>query len=150
MKILMNLVLIRRGDQVLLGMKKRRLGVGWWNGFGGKVLEGESMEDATKREVLEEVGIIVNQLEPRGILNFTFDENDSELEVHIFECRDFSGEAVESEEMSPKWFDISKMPYDQMWADDKYWMPLFFEGKQIFGNFHFDKDKQVKTYKINN
>ena len=46
-----------RGDKVLLGMKKRGLGVGWWNGFGGKTDNGESVELAAVRETKEEIGV---------------------------------------------------------------------------------------------
>ena len=42
---------------VLLGLKKRGFGSGRWNGFGGKVEEGETIEQATLRELDEEVGI---------------------------------------------------------------------------------------------
>jgi 8-oxo-dGTP diphosphatase / 2-hydroxy-dATP diphosphatase len=35
--------------EILLGMKKRGFGAGKWNGFGGKLEENESNEDAAKR-----------------------------------------------------------------------------------------------------
>lgn len=34
---------------VLLGMKKRGFGAGKWNGFGGKVQPGETIEEAARR-----------------------------------------------------------------------------------------------------
>ena len=37
--------------QLLLGMKKRGFGAGRWNGFGGKVLEGEDIFTAAQREL---------------------------------------------------------------------------------------------------
>lgn len=45
------LVLItdRVKNQILLGMKKRGLGSGKWNGFGGKVEPNETIEEAAKR-----------------------------------------------------------------------------------------------------
>jgi NADH pyrophosphatase NudC (nudix superfamily) len=46
---LLTLVLIYNRTHVLLGMKKRGFGVGRWNGFGGKVQEGESLENAARR-----------------------------------------------------------------------------------------------------
>ena len=46
---LLTLVLIMKGKQVLLGMKKRGFGKGKWNGFGGKVQDGEEILDAAKR-----------------------------------------------------------------------------------------------------
>ncbi|CAN0403706.1 unnamed protein product, partial [Ectocarpus sp. 8 AP-2014] len=44
-------------NEILLGMKKRGFGEGKWNGFGGKVESGESVEEAAKRELMEEAGL---------------------------------------------------------------------------------------------
>ena len=46
---LLTLVFIIEQDKILLGMKKRGFGVGWWNGFGGKVQQDETIEEAAKR-----------------------------------------------------------------------------------------------------
>ncbi|XP_070218912.1 oxidized purine nucleoside triphosphate hydrolase isoform X1 [Bos mutus] len=46
---LYTLVLVLQPQRVLLGMKKRGFGAGRWNGFGGKVHEGETIEDGAKR-----------------------------------------------------------------------------------------------------
>lgn len=46
---LYTLVLVLQPQRVLLGMKKRGFGAGRWNGFGGKVQEGETIEDGAKR-----------------------------------------------------------------------------------------------------
>lgn len=40
---------MKKDDQVLLGYKKRGFGVGTWNGFGGKVEEGESIRNGALR-----------------------------------------------------------------------------------------------------
>lgn len=45
----LTLALIRNQQRVLLGMKKRGFGQGLWNGFGGKVEEGETIKEAAKR-----------------------------------------------------------------------------------------------------
>ena len=37
-------------DELLLGMKLRDFGKGYWNGFGGKVDPGETIEEAAVRE----------------------------------------------------------------------------------------------------
>jgi hypothetical protein len=44
-------------SSVLLGLKKRGFGAGKWNGFGGKVEQGESIRTAAIREMKEEAGI---------------------------------------------------------------------------------------------
>lgn len=46
---LFTLVLVVQPSRVLLGMKKRGFGAGLWNGFGGKVQPGESIEEAARR-----------------------------------------------------------------------------------------------------
>lgn len=46
---LYTLIVVKKNDQVLLGYKKRGLGVDKWNGFGGKVEEGESIDDGALR-----------------------------------------------------------------------------------------------------
>lgn len=48
-KKLYTLAFIRRGNQVLLGLKKRGFGEGKWNGFGGKLNPNETLADAAQR-----------------------------------------------------------------------------------------------------
>lgn len=57
--------------KVLLAMKKRGFGTGKWNGPGGKRCEGESAEDASRRETREEVNISVGAIEHRGVIFFS-------------------------------------------------------------------------------
>ena len=139
MKKVLTLALVMRNDELLLGMKKRGFGEGRWNGFGGKVEEGETVEAAARREVEEEVGISVTAMEEVGVLDFSFAENDKELEVHVFIVTDFVGLPRETEEMRPAWFEFANVPYEMMWPDDVYWLPLLLEGKTFRGTFHFDR-----------
>ena len=53
----MTLLMVVQGQRVLLGEKKRGFGEGFWNGFGGKVDAGESVDEAALRELREEAGI---------------------------------------------------------------------------------------------
>ena len=41
---------------------------GKWVGIGGHMEEGESPEDCLKREAYEETGLVLEQMEPRGLL----------------------------------------------------------------------------------
>ena len=139
MKKQLTLCMPIKEDKVLLGMKKRGFGVGRWNGFGGKIEPGETIEEGAMREVKEEVGIESGVLEKRGILEFSFRNDEKILEVHIFKLTDFTGEPVETEEMKPEWFSVEKIPFSQMWSDDEYWLPLFLQDKLFKGAFLFDR-----------
>ncbi len=131
--------MVLQGNQILLGMKKRGFGEGRWNGFGGKLGEGETIEQAAIREMQEEVGIVPLDLEERGVLNFEFENDPKILEVHIFRVTKFSGRPTESEEMRPQWFATDKIPFEQMWSDDIHWIPLLLADKKFKGTFLFDK-----------
>ncbi|MBI5817193.1 MAG: 8-oxo-dGTP diphosphatase [Candidatus Yonathbacteria bacterium] len=149
MKKLLTLCIIHQYPRVLLGMKKRGFGEDRWNGFGGKVEAEETIEEAAKREVGEEVGIKPTEMIKKGIINFEFENDPKILEVHIFDVTKWSGEPKESEEMRPRWFDIEEIPFDQMWPDDEHWIPLFLKGSKFHGNFLFDKPSdQHYTSKI--
>jgi 8-oxo-dGTP diphosphatase/2-hydroxy-dATP diphosphatase len=148
MKKLLTLCIIYRHPKILLGMKKRGFGAGRWNGFGGKVSSGETIEDAAKREVKEEAGIDIGSMEKSGILDFEFKGNLEVLRVHIFKSDDFSGEPAESEEMKPQWFNIDEIPYDEMWPDDKYWLPLLLAGKKFKGKFVFGESDIILEQKL--
>lgn len=140
----LTLCLIHSHPRVLLGMKKRGFGEGRFNGFGGKVDAGETIEDAARREVLEECGLSVRNLEKRGILEFSFEKNPEEiLEVHIFHTEHFEGEPQETDEMLPEWFTVASIPYTEMWPDDIHWMPMFFAGKHFKGSFHFGENDVI-------
>lgn len=139
----MTLCLAYEHPYILLAMKKRRFGAGRWNGYGGKVEEKESVEESAIREIKEESGIKVSRLEKMGIIDFEFQENPGDiLEVHFFHILDYKGEAIETEEMRPKWFDIENLPYNEMWPDDRYWMPIFLRGEKFKGKIYF-KDKNT-------
>ncbi|MBI2637699.1 MAG: 8-oxo-dGTP diphosphatase, partial [Candidatus Sungbacteria bacterium] len=121
--------------RVLLGMKKRGFGEGRWNGFGGKIEPGETIEAAAKRELFEEAGLLAQILKKRAIFEFEFDGNPEVLEIHVFSVPSFEGEATETEEMRPQWFLKNELPFDSMWPDDRLWFPSFLEGKSLTGKF---------------
>ncbi len=145
-KIVTTLCVVSRRKKVLLGMKKRGFGAGKWNGFGGKISDGGSIDEAAVRELKEETGITAHEVEKRGIINFTFKNDPLAIEMHIFAVNGFDGEPRETEEMAPRWFNANEIPLGEMWPDDKYWLPLFFEGKSFKGHFLFDgHDKIIRS-----
>lgn len=147
-KKIMTLCLVHVHPRLLLGMKKRGFGAGRWNGFGGKVREGETIEEAARREVKEEAGIAVSGVEKVGCIDFEFEGNPEILEVHVFRAADFKGDPVESDEMRPQWFYIDEIPFAAMWPDDVHWMPLFFAGKKFRGYFLFGEGDVILRHEL--
>lgn len=148
LKKITTLCLAYNHPQILLGLKKRGFGQGRWNGFGGKVAEGETIEDATIREMEEECQIKVTQMEKFGILEFDAPHFDKVIIVHMYKALQYSGEPIESDEMKPQWFHIDEIPLHLMWPDDTYWMPLFRQGKKFKGKFIFDDKEGIIDYSL--
>ncbi len=148
-KKVLTLCIIHEHPRVLLGMKKRGFGQGRWNGFGGKVDENETIEEAAKRELSEEAGITVEDVEKMGVIDFEFQGNPEVLEVHIFRAQEFEGVPTESEEMKPQWFFIDEIPFAHMWKDDVFWFPYFLKGKKCTGRFLFDEKENIIEQELN-
>lgn len=141
---LLTLCIPVHNGRVLLGMKKRGFGMGRWNGFGGKVEPGETIEEAARRETFEEARIVIETMEKVGIHEFESEKRPDEiLEVYVFRVDRFDGEPEETEEMRPQWFLFPDIPFDAMWPDDRYWFPLFLVGKHIRTKFLFDSKDQI-------
>ena len=135
--------------KILLAMKKRGFGEGKWNGAGGKLEEGESIEQAAVRELHEEawVEVTTEKLENVGVLHCFFTANpENNRDVHVFVVRDYTGAVEETEEMRPQWFGTDEMPYDDMWDGDKYWIPRLLDGEKIEFELVFDEDGYVEEY----
>lgn len=133
--------LIRDG-QVLLARKKRGFGVGKWSGVGGKPLPGETIEAAALREAREEIGIEGRMLERVATLNFYFPhrpvEQNWNQQACVYLTRAWEGEPSDSEEMAPQWFNMDHIPFDDMWADGRYWLPRVLRGERLTADFLYD------------
>ncbi|MBI4435004.1 8-oxo-dGTP diphosphatase [Candidatus Uhrbacteria bacterium] len=145
------LVYLIRDGRVCLGFKKRGFGAGWWNGFGGKVRSGEDVRTAAVRELWEEcrVRVAPEALVDAGALRFTFlAEAEKTIQVRIFRVERFDSEPIETEEMRPQWFTPDTLPYDEMWSDDRVWMPRFLNGERVRGWFQFDANNRHVAYEL--
>jgi 8-oxo-dGTP diphosphatase len=62
------------------------------------------------------------------------------LPLYRFTAPNYDGEPEETAEAIPIWASTEAMPYDEMWADDRLWMPLLFDGQTVRGRAVFDGD----------
>lgn len=136
------LVFVMEGERVLLIRKKRGLGAGKINGPGGRVDPGESPLAAARREVEEELEITPLGMSMRGEHRFQFIDGYS-IHVFVYAAESYRGEPTETAEAVPLWTPVDAVPYDEMWEDDRIWLPLLFERRRFAGRYLFDGDRML-------
>jgi 8-oxo-dGTP diphosphatase len=136
-----SLCAIIEGDRILLLKKATGIGKGKWYPIGGKIGPGETPESCATREVLEETGLKVSNLKYHGDVTCYFGYDTPPVwVVHTFSTRDFKGSLKKSKEGTIKWFTINEIPYEEMWQDDRHWLPLLLDGKMFNGAFIYNEE----------
>jgi 8-oxo-dGTP pyrophosphatase MutT (NUDIX family) len=132
-------------ETVLLAMKRRGFGMGKWNGVGGKIEPNETIEQAAVRECIEEIGVTPLDFTKVAEHFFTM-EGSEDIMCHTYIANSWEGKPVETDEMAPRWFKKTDIPYAEMWQDDIVWMPLVLSGKKVKSHFTFDeKDNMLSA-----
>lgn len=150
-------------QRILLGLKLRGFGEGFYNGFGGKLdSNDEDIVRGALRELMEETNIDIQSkdlLQHVGELRFSFeDETEGDMLIHLFHLHNYFTEHPSSDctvvrgcdEITPMWFNTwQDIPFHQMFADDSIWLPLVLDAamsdrrdKKKFkmeGCFHYAK-----------
>ena len=145
------LLFLRRDNEILLAMKKRGFGAGLYNGVGGKLEAGETIEQALLRETCEEIFVVPMNYRQVAELDFIQDaETDSPWHMYVYAylCDEWQGEPTESEEMAPEWFSLDEIPYDKMWQDDEFWLPMVLSGDKVTGMFTFDENDKLLSHSV--
>ena len=149
----LTLAFLFRGNKILLAVKKRGFGALKWNGYGGKMSEGEAPLDSVVREIKEESNLEVEKesCKKLGSLDFYFtDFKEWDQRVIIYRIDDFPGEPEETEEMKPEWFLFDDIPYSSMWVGDDKWLLFVIEGKKFDGEVRFsEKGEKLQSFSFN-
>ncbi|NQV64630.1 MAG: 8-oxo-dGTP diphosphatase [SAR86 cluster bacterium] len=132
------LFVIKQG-QVLLIRKKRGLGAGKINGPGGHIEIGETPRECAIRETQEELLITPLNVQASGEL-FFHAEDMPRIHGYVFIATDYEGTPTETPEAIPLWTPINDIPFDEMWDDDRLWLPAVLSGKAIHGWFTFAEE----------
>jgi 8-oxo-dGTP diphosphatase len=90
-------VFVERNGKILVGKRKGSHGAGTWALPGGHLEPGESFEACCKREVLEETGLIINNISPVVFTNDVFHGEGLHYITLFFRGEYESGEAIVAE-----------------------------------------------------
>ena len=130
------LMFVIKNGRVLLIRKKRGLGAGKINGPGGRLEPDETPKECAIRETNEE--LIINPLNVRSAGELFFHAEDMpRIHGYIFVATDYEGTPSETDEAIPIWFNLSTIPFEEMWEDDRYWLPEVLNGQSVRGYFTF-------------
>lgn len=128
-----------RGKVLLQRRAQGRLWAGRLNGPGGKMAAGETATAAIEREVREETGLRLDNVRSAGVLDLCFGDPASRLlQVHLFTCDRFTGRPRGGREGALRWYGIHRLPFDDLWPDMRYWLPLVLAGGEVNGTCEYD------------
>ena len=133
------LMFVIEDNRVLLIRKKRGLGAGKINGPGGRLETSETPRECAIRETQEELCVTPNSVAAAGELRFHAEDMPT-IHVHVFTATGYEGTPAETDEAIPRWFNCDDIPYDEMWDDDRLWLPRVLSGQSVLGWFTFHEE----------
>ncbi|WP_248926267.1 8-oxo-dGTP diphosphatase [Paenibacillus hamazuiensis] len=144
---LYTMCLVQNGNKVLLVNRPDKLGFPGWIGPGGKVDFPESLTEGAIREVWEETGLRVKELEYKGLDEFVDPKQNSRYMVFNYLAKSFEGELLQNPpEGELRWIPIEEaLSYPmQPWFKRRF--PLFFE-KGTFEIYEIYDQEEQRTIK---
>jgi len=134
---------------VLLGIKREKIGANCRNGWGGGIEFGETALECIEREVAEEGGVVVRQsdFEKVAVVDFTNHTTEGGVfvcRVHVYFLHRWDGEFQPTPEMSdPRWFERQQLPLDAMMLADRYWLPPVMAGKKLYAQAEYGPSQKT-------
>lgn len=111
--------------------------------IGGHVEFTENIEEAAKREVLEESGITVHKVVLAGIINVRGQQKEHDMLVYLFSSRNFTGEPVTGREGSFAWVDKKDIAKTPTYAGDQIFLPYMLANKFFVLDLLFEGNKML-------
>ncbi len=123
-----------------------------WTGLsfpGGHVEQGESFIDSAVREVKEETGLDIRNLQTCGVIHWVHKTRKDRYIVFLYKTNDFSGELLEAtDEGRVFWIDPEELKTKNLSSNFANYLPMFFsdEHAEAFGEWCED-EPDVLVYK---
>ena len=153
-------ILNKEKSSVLLAKKTRKVGIGYWFGYGGKIESEQTADDCICQETKDESGGLIdknlgitlekNNLERVALIDFyrgteQFLGNPN-FRVLCYRTSSWEGSAVSTDEMdNPTWFTIQNIPWKtgEMKPGDELFVPQILAGTLIKGWIRFSEDEKT-------
>lgn len=134
---------VENNDQILLQKRVKMPFKGLWNAPGGKVEAYESPIEACKREIQEETGLDIDNVNFRGIITVTFKNQKRSDALMLFHVKEFSGSLSSSDEGEIAWVETEKIyMYDKTPESFTYLLPYILEtDNMLTGKMVYNKRK---------
>ncbi|MCB9542911.1 MAG: 8-oxo-dGTP diphosphatase [bacterium] len=136
------LLFVVADGMVVLMRKKRGLGAGRINAPGGRLEPGESARECAIRETREELRIDPRGVEAAGEV-FFHAEDTPRIHCYLFTASGYEGTPSETDEAIPLTCPIDRIPYDEMWDDNRHWLPLVLAGERVTAYCTFYRERLV-------
>lgn len=144
------------GKHVCLPWKKKKIGAGFRNGYGGGIKPGETDRAAAVRELFEEAKVIIDPLELRirAICRFTTQFENGETALCTIDVFNFRVDARhyifrETDEMGkPEWFHKKRLPLHELMPADVWWLPRVLNGKKLFVDATYNEGQKKLLSKV--
>jgi len=120
---------------------------GKYNGLGGRLEPSEDIISGMRREILEESGLIVDQMSLRGTISWPgFGMRDEDWFGFIFRIEGWQGEPHSgNHEGTLEWIPLTSLATLPMWPSDHNFLPLVFDDdpRPFHGSMPFYKGQMV-------
>ena len=145
-----------KDGKILLGERlssSTNLGLGLYAGIGGKVGDSpeninETCDQALVREFQEEANITPVKFEQVGRVVFLFKNKPFTSKwnqvVFVYVVTEYAGTIRTTQSTKPVWFNIDKVPYKNMWVDNKYWLPFVLGGQNFLAEFIYKDAEKLQ------
>lgn len=112
--------------------------------IGGHIELGEGIEDAAKREVKEESGITIHELDMKGIV-YIRNQNTGDYDVimFVFTSTNFTGNPVDGREGKFQWVQKDKIGDLNLYEGDRIFLDLMLKNHFFVVDFLYDKFKLI-------